>query len=527
MATAVSLPTSNTTVPVSLTMPHATYAEAWNRWSLMRDILEGEDVIKERGTTYLPQPNGMTSDEYSAYKERASFIGYVARALDAMLGLVGRRKAALVCPEDVESLRADVTLTGVSLDSFALSCMAENLSVGRVGILVDYPVTPEEPMVLSDVEAAGLRPYFVLYKAEDILDWRESRVGNRRVLTYLKLQETFEEPFDETQQGAYLTRESTRVRLLKLTSQGCRYEVYSINEMNDGSGKTKEVLEAAGTIYRAGKPLMYIPFFPVGPMKNTMAVQRPPLLDAAFINIHHYQASADRNHAVHWADVPTPVLIGQLQSKDGQPVSSIKLGPTSAINLSEGGDAKFLEMLGHGITPTKELMNEYVEALSVMANKIMATDTRSAEAAETAAIHRSGEQAILATMANNVSMAITSALRCAADFMEIPFDEEVTFRLPTDYLPGTLDSQTFIALIGALQNREISPEEFFEALIAGEVIRPDKTYAQHKEEIDRAKKDYVPTPPNKNTTASSSGIITTPEPVTDTEDTDGKEDDAT
>lgn len=524
---------SAVSLPPGVSSTHREYEANRGRWALMRDVVEGEDVIKERGTDYLPLPNGMSTSEYNAYKLRASFTGFTGRAIDAMLGLVGRKKPTFEAPEEVKELADDITLTGVPLDSFAMNALAEVLTPGRAGILVDYPVTPEEAMVRLDVENYGLRPYLLLYTAENILDWGEGRIGNRRVLTYLKLQDTFEEPLTP-----YSTQITTRVRIFRLVeNEGryvCSFEVYSIDpdQISGISGTTEKAVPLfSDFVYSNGEPLSYIPFFPIGPMENSMKVQRPPLLDMAFLNIHHYQASADRNHAVHWADVPTPVIIGQMLDDTGQVAKTIKLGPTSAINLQIGGSAEFLEMTGNGITPTKELMREYVDDMSVLGNKILAGDAKSTEAAETAAIHRSGEQAILATMANNVSIALTSAIKCMAEFMGMsdkkssrslrslfslkdPGDakavslHDISYKLSTNYLPGNLDSQTFIALLGARVANRISDQEFYEAIVAGGLIRGDKSFEKHMEEIEA----LPPVQPVQkagglNITSATSGLV--------------------
>jgi len=487
----------------------------------MRDVLDGEDTVKAQGTIYLPQPNGMSTSEYEAYKTRAAYTNFTARAHSAMCGLVGRKKPGLVAPEEILALAPDITMTGDSLDSFSMDCLSETLATGRAGILVDYPVAPEEPLAIRDLELYGMRPYFILFKAEDILDWREGRVGNRRVLTFVKLREYFEQPMGGSNSGSasYNTTLEERIRVLRLDEEGyCVFEVYA-PVIEPGSESTQAFLSVdtgpttRDYIYQNGERISYIPFVFLGPLKNSPEIQRPPLLDMAYLNIHHYQASADRNHAVHWADVPTPVFIGQLAAEtDGSPATSVRLGPTSAINItSENGDAKFLEMSGNGINPTKELMEEYVQAMSTLGNKILAGDARATEAAETAAIHRSGEQAILAAMANNISIGITEALKIIADYLDIEEDLEeeaegiatISYKLPTNYLPGSIESQTIIALIGALQSNQLSSEEFYDALVQGGLIRSDKTFEEHVEEI---KDPAIPIVVEETTGSSTSSV---------------------
>lgn len=470
---------------------HPDYIKSVDRWVVCRDVLDGEDTVKSKTNVYLPCPNGMELSDYYAYKTRAAFVGFVARARDAMCGLVGRRKPVLSAPEEIKEMAKDITTTGLSLDAFAFSALREMLATGRGGILVEYPEMPEGALSVADVENLGARPYLAMYTAEDILDWREGMVKGKKVLTYLKLREYSSEP---SEGDPYTVSYVQRLRVLRLDEEGfCVFELWETKNAAVGStdSTTWNLISAQDEkrVYSQGAPIPYIPFVFFGPFGLSSAIQRPPLLDMAWLNVHHYRASADRNHAVHWADVPTPVIIGQMLTKDGAKAESVNLGPTSAINLQAGGDAKFLEMLGNGIQPTKELMQEYVEQMSTLGNKILATDTKAAEAAETAAIHRSGEQAILATMANVLSEAVTRALYMMAERAGI--DGYIDYRLSTDYLPNPMDSQTLIALIKAVIAAKISDREFFDALVAGEIVRPDKTFEDHVKEITAMPKPPV------------------------------------
>jgi acyl carrier protein len=101
-------------------------------------------------------------------------------------------------------------------------------------------------------------------------------------------------------------------------------------------------------------------------------------------------------------------------------------------------------------------------------------------------------------MARNVSHGLTEVLELMAEYTGED-SEEIDYQLSTDYLPYAMDSQTLIALIGAVSAGKMSDEEFFEALVAGEMVRPDKTYNQHKEELARMPKPASITPDSGGT----------------------------
>ena len=68
----------------------------------------------------------------------------------------------------------NMTADGLSLRELSESVVDNVLEVGRHGLLVDYPeVKNPEAMTIAQAEAAGLRPYIALYRAQ--LEHRDAR----------------------------------------------------------------------------------------------------------------------------------------------------------------------------------------------------------------------------------------------------------------------------------------------------------------------------------------------------------------
>lgn len=468
---------------------HREYVLMSPLWAKMRDVLGGEDAVKAKGTTYLPQPSGQDEQDYLAYKNRAMFYDATERTLDGYVGLVFRKKPAL--SDDAKLMtdyEKDITTTGMSLDDFARVVTKETLSTGKAGILVEYPVV-EGTRTISDMEKDGLRPYLTMYVAENIVDWRETRVKGRKVLSFLKLHEIVERPLAS---DMFETELVEQYRVFYLDKEGnCIYELWQKGDR----GWEKLNIEDPYLVIDDER-IDFIPFIFTTPLATEAATHKPPLYGLASANIHHYQVTADRIHAVHWADNPTPVIMGNILGEQGEEVKTLKLGSATAINLQADGDAKFLEIEGNGLRPTKELLDDISQYMAILGSKILASDQAAAEAAETAAIHRAGEHSVLASIANAVANSITQALNLFLKFAGSV--GTVTYRLNTDFYPSPMSSQDLIALVGALQAKSISDVEFYEALIAGELIRPDKTFEEHKKEIDEMPEQPI-------VTASGSG----------------------
>jgi hypothetical protein len=452
---------------------HPDYVTALPRWTLCRDAIEGEDVVRSKGTLYLPQPGGQDDDEYTAYSNRASYTNAVGRAHSGLEGLIFRKKPTATLPPKLEALLTDITTTGMSLDELTKYVTSEVLKTARGGLLVEYPVAlPIAGKSVAEAEQAGERPYLTFFVAEDILNWREGRINNKKQLTWVKLRDWIEVPGEDE------TKYVETIRNLYLGPDGMYYQTV---------GKVLDRVD----IKVKGKALNYIPFVPLGATACSIQVQKSPMYDVAVKNIHHWQMSADRRNALHWGDSPTPIIEGPILGKDGQPVNVIKLGSSTAVNLAMGGKAYYLEFQGNAIVPTKDQMNEDMAEMAMLLSHILTGDSNAAEAAETAAIHRSGENSVLASMANTLSSGITKVLRMLADFLGVDGDD-ISYRLNTNFYPTPMSSQMFIALTNGLLARGISVEEFFEALVSGDVIRPDKTLDQHKEEIAKMPVVEVP-----------------------------------
>jgi hypothetical protein len=64
-----------------------------------RDVFAGEDALKVAGGRYPPQLDAQTSEEYNAYRARASYINSTARTVDGFVGLIFRREPTVKLAE--------------------------------------------------------------------------------------------------------------------------------------------------------------------------------------------------------------------------------------------------------------------------------------------------------------------------------------------------------------------------------------------------------------------------------------------
>ena len=120
----------------------------------VRDCVAGEAAIKRKREKYLPMPDPLDKSEYNRsrydqYLFRASFLNATGRTLRGLVGLVFDKDPAVQAPDALKPVLVDASGSGVPLDQQASTALADNLTVGRGGLLPDYPRT-QGPTTVAD-----------------------------------------------------------------------------------------------------------------------------------------------------------------------------------------------------------------------------------------------------------------------------------------------------------------------------------------------------------------------------------------
>ena len=138
-------------------------------------------------------------------------------------------------------------------------------------------------------------------------------------------------------------------------------------------------------------------------------------------------------------------------------------------------------------------MSEKEEEMAVLGARIISPEKRTAETAESAMIHRSGEQGVLADIANSISDGLTRILRFFGLYHGVKDVKAIKVMLNTDYMPVEMKSDMMARLGELYQKRLISWDSYFYALQKGEVLKSDTTADEEYARIEKDKKrDNIP-----------------------------------
>lgn len=462
------------------TQTNSIYGAYLPKWKRMRDAVSGRDAVLEHdlaefnrpdGTrlSYLPPLTGQSLDEYRAYQNRATWFGATDRTINGLAGLIFSKDPDVKIHAAIEKYKEDIDLGGTSLRDFAQRLCFEELTTGRVAVMVEFPSIDTSGMTQAQAELSNARPYLTYWNAEHIVDWRVGSVpqqGNR--LTFVKLKETVVEYGDDLSPAKYVTQ----YRVLDLIDGKYRQRVWR------EAGKDEWVL--AQEIYPSsnGKIISYIPFHIVGGVD----VRKPLLLDLADTNIAHYKVDADMSHALHLSALPTAWVSGvQLE-----PNQSLSIGGSTAwVFPDPQAKAGFLEFTGQGLAPLQSRLDKLQENMAILGARILQSgDKATNETFGGAELRTAGERGTLAAVARDVSEAVTQALMWMSEWMNV--SGEIRFGLNNDYGAHRMDAQMMTALLGAYQSGAMPLSVLFMNLKRGDIAPQEMTIEEYQAGIDMA-----------------------------------------
>jgi len=463
-------PTAKVLKGAPVTTQHPLYTKMLDKWQRCRDVIEGEDAIHEAGERYIAKLRDQQANEYSAMVNRTPFYNATWRTIAGLLGMLFRKLPKIEAPNALLDYFKDVTMSGVPLSLFAYKVAEEALSVGRVGVLTEYPPVNVVGITQLDADRLNLRPKLALYLAESIINWRVQTINNKPILTMVVLKEEYCEPINDFQESV-----EPRYRVLDLvpyrdsntgaTSLRYRQRVFKVNR----SGKQEQV---SGDLYPLIKnaPLSYIPFVFIGVDDTTPEVDDPPLIDLVNMNIAHYKVACDYETGCHFCGLPTPVVAGQPL----KPGDKLYVGSMTAWMLTDPASKwGYLEFGGQGLGALVQNMEKKEQYMVVLGARMLEEMKKGVEAAETAALHRAGEQSVLAGMAQIISMGLTSSIKWFADWAMID-SSAVTIDINKDFVPAPLDPIALAQLVSSWQQGAISYETLFDNIKRMGVIPDDR-----------------------------------------------------
>lgn len=428
---------------------HPRYAEHQPDWKQLRDAAKGERAVKAKGQKYLPPTSGMILDglnggvggaaynpaggngggtgatsatlagknigeaAYEAYKLRAVFPEYVKDALEYFMGALHNKSPVIELPDEMEALRTNATPLGEPLEILLQRINLEQLTTGRVGLLLDLPKNPDP---------ANPLPFFALYVAEAIRNWDDNNDSDelRDALNLVVLDES-----GMKRTADFSWEVDTKYRVLQLgeldANEGNGTAVYKAGVFSSqGAGTVYDESQMITPMFR-GKTLTSIPFKFINTKDISPEPDEPPLMSLCRQCFTIYRGEADYRQNLFMQGQDTLVVIGGRQRNtlpgETQVEEPLRTGAGARIDLELTGDAKYIGVNSQGLSEQRTaLENDRKRCESRSGQLIDATqgDKESGAALKT----RVGAQtATLNQIAKTAALALEMLLKQCAEWM--------------------------------------------------------------------------------------------------------------
>lgn len=476
---------------------HPTYDSLLEQWERCRDCAAGEDAVKAKGVKYLPglDSHKAKPEKYAEYQMRALFYNATGRTIDGLSGAIFQKAPSVeIDNEDLRKHIQDITLTDEPLQLFSLNATREYLTTGRIGILVD----------MSTELATTPRPYWVLYCAENIVNWRFKNLGGDKELSLVVLKEPTEEPDEKDE---FTVKPVIQYRVLRLTDQGYTQQIYIEVDKNG----EKEYIPGEILIpTRRGVPLNFIPF------SLPWAINAPPLIDLVSVNLSHYRGVADLKHGLHFTALPTPWVSGQ----KGDSSAPLSIGSGTAWDLDVNGKAGMLEFTGAGLSSIRDDIQDMQKQMASLGARLLEEAPHYAETALSVSMRHSSDYATLRMIAQIVEQQISFALKTHSWWLSaqpLVVDMKANVELNKIFFDASLTADELRALLMALQAKTISYETFYERLANSgstrEGVTADEELAAIKADGDQFLPPEKPGLQQPDPKSTKPGSKPTPKPV--------------
>jgi len=443
---------------------HKNYHALNKMWTKCRDVLEGEDKIKEKSTAYLPMLKGQDAQEYDAYLQRGAFYGATFKTSSALSGMATRKTPRMINsnPELNAWVVSDFDEQHNDIWRFSTRAVEEKINTGRVGILVEMPELPANGTLADQKKKT---PYMSMFLAEQIINWH---FNDKNLPDYIVL-ETKEDELKLLASGVYDTEEVTKTVVLVLDENGDYLQIHYVDEI-----EVKRVYPV-----KNGKRIKEIPFFFMD-MDDT--ADKPPLYDIVNLNIRHYRLYADFSHLLHFTSIPTLCIYGA-QLEQG---ASLAIGSEKAMVFpNPEAKAEWIKAGSDGAEPIKNELIELENRMAAIGAQIL-QDRVDRETAQAAQLRNSYNTSFLSLLVSEISTVITKAIKFGAWWAGINVSPDFRYELDTDFNSKMLPAAELQVLVQAYQAGSLSLESFVYNLERGEYLAPGTSVEEEMGRIEDA-----------------------------------------
>jgi hypothetical protein len=483
------------------------YEAMLSYWNMVETILGGAQTMRDAGETYLPKFPNETAEDYEYRRANAKFTNIYA---DIVSNLASKPFAEEVTLKDgaterFEKLAEDIDGLGNNLNVFAAARFFDGINYAIDWIFVEFTKASPRPdglrLSLADERNQGLRPYWVHVPAKRMLAAYTAVVRGKTIFVHARMREdvTERDGFDE------VCRE--RIRVLnrepifetiggQMTDKVVDYApaTYELWERVTRSGTSTTASQWA-VVESDRISIGVIPLAPfiTGRRKDGSWQFVPPMQDAAYLQIEHYQQETALKSIKELTAFPMLAGNGvQPAMKNGVP-DTVPVGPRAVLFAPPTGETG-----QHG---EWTFIEPSAESLNFLAKDVEATEKQLRELGRQPLTATAGITVVTAALASQKassavqawSWALKDALEQAfvytAMWLNMPVEQAPEVSVFSDFALETNDEKGPTALMemrknGDLSRRTLWAEHQRRGILSGDFDAEDEEKALEAEMPD-------------------------------------------
>lgn len=442
----------------SATLPAVDRMRAY--WAIVAPLMGGTSAMRAAGKVLLPQYPAEQDDTYKERLALSTLLPVYAETVNNMTSRVFAEPLQLGedVPEDIKALCGDIDLAGNDLNSWSIELFRNGLSHGLCHALIDYQSTQDaegKPLYKTRAEEikAGVRPYAVMVKPDQVLGWRFD-AGKLIQVRYMEIV--------EVPDGEFGTVSIQQVRVLEPG-------VWRTYRKPDKGG--------AWALHDKGATsLAYIPWVTFYAGRTGALTAKPPLLELAYLNVKHWQSQSDQDNLLHVARVPLLFVF----TDDDQFKLVISSG--SATRMPKDGSAEYVEHTGAAIEAGRTSLQDLIDEMRMAGAKLLQRDKQQVKTAAQANEEAAQELSPLARLAGQFGDCMAQILQVIAGYRGEKEGGHVEMRgnFDSDFAPEV----SLPSLISMATAGKISDETLYSEMQRRGVISDELDWEAEKERLE-------------------------------------------
>lgn len=404
----------------------------------VRDVICGTAAVNgasyksasSRGQSkYLPRGPLETPEAYASRLRIATVYPATKRTWTGLLGLLFKKPQQLGedVPVEIRGMESDNPQTaiegwaenidnaGTGLKEFVKDCAGCALEDGHAAILVEMPPAVQrvdgQPPTLEDEQRAGIRPYWVKYEKDQIINWQESVIGGKTVLTLVVLEECLTVP-----DGEYGEKQIKQYREFRNNNGVVTAQLKQ---------KVEKPANSQEEFILLGEPVVIsnqteIPICAAYAHKKATFVSEPILLGLAEENLRHYRLRTYLEKQLVLS-FPIPVSKGALRNLNSPEGTKqdLAFSPDEILELNadQFTDFKLVEPTGAGIAPLATEIKDCESRMARLGLSLLEPSQQTGKTNVESAGDQLEEQSELDFFKSSVEDAVEQALMFTAGFI--------------------------------------------------------------------------------------------------------------